>query len=170
MKRLILMRHAKTEAWHEGIDDHGRALTPRGHEDAVRIGHALKDTNWIPDMLLVSTARRAKETWRALEPLFGAAGHVSLERLYLTGIRGLEETIAEYEVHETLMVIGHNPGMHDLARSITRNAGSQNHHAALKLSEKMPTGATALFEADTDGAFNSILLKLYDFLKPKTLR
>ena len=170
MKRLILMRHAKTEAWHEGIDDHGRALTTRGHADATRIGETLKSQDWIPDIVLVSTARRARETWLELQPIFDGAAHTSLDELYLTGVRGLEDIIRDVPRSDTLMIIGHNPGIHDLAREITRQAGSHDHHASLVLSEKMPTGAAALFEANEDGSFQYSTFKLHAFIRPKELK
>lgn len=170
MKRLILMRHAKTESWHEGIDDHGRALTTRGHTDAVQIAHMLKRENWLPDIALVSTARRARETWLAMDSVFENTAHKSLERLYLTGLRGLEETIEDTADTSTLMIIGHNPGIHDLAQEITRQAGTLDHHAALKLSAKMPTGAAALFEAREEGPYVPTRLKLHHFIRPKELR
>ena len=59
MKRLILMRHAKTEPFGEGIDDFGRALTEQGHSDAARIAEELVALGWSPERILVSTARRA---------------------------------------------------------------------------------------------------------------
>ena len=70
MKRLILMRHAKTETWTEGLDDFGRALTDRGHEDAARMAQELVDMGWSPERILVSTARRARETCSDVARIF----------------------------------------------------------------------------------------------------
>ena len=60
MKRLILMRHAKTEPWDELIDDHGRALTDVGHQAADVICAALQTSGWAPDKAVVSSARRTR--------------------------------------------------------------------------------------------------------------
>jgi len=170
MKRLILMRHAKTEAWNEGIDDHGRALTSRGHEDADLLGEALMTRGWQPSLALISTARRAKETWAHLMITFEGSDHRFMEDLYLTGTRGLMDVISSNDGAETLMLVGHNPGMHDCAVEIMREGGGRDHHAALTLAAKMPTGAAALFEAAEDGAFLPQHFRLVDFLKPKDLR
>jgi len=170
MKRLILMRHAKTEAWNEGIDDHGRALTERGHQDADLMAEALVSRGWVPGLALVSTARRAKETWAHLTPAFEASEHRFMEDLYLSGMRGLLDTITQHDGVSTLMLVAHNPGMHDCAVEIMRQGGGRDHHAALTLSAKMPTGAAALFEAEEDAAFLSQNFRLVDFIKPKDLR
>ena len=69
MKRLIVMRHAKTEDWAEGIDDHGRALTERGRLDAANVGREIIAKDWTPDFVAVSSARRAKETWNYAQAL-----------------------------------------------------------------------------------------------------
>ena len=71
MQRLILMRHAKTEPWTEGIDDHARALTPVGHEAAAAMASALKAEGWVPEKAIISTARRTRETWVHLSDVFG---------------------------------------------------------------------------------------------------
>ena len=61
MKRLILMRPAKTEPWSEGIADHARALTPVGHEAAAAMAAMLKSEGWSPQKAIVSTARRTPQ-------------------------------------------------------------------------------------------------------------
>ena len=170
MQRLILMRHAKTEPWYEGTDDHGRALTRRGHSDAVLIGEALCQADWRPDLVLVSTARRARETWLDLAPLFGNPTHQSLETLYLTGLHGLRDIIGETRQADCLRIIGHNPGLHDLAQEFVRKAGSRNHNAAKKLSQKMPTGAAALFSCDANDDAHLPVCRLEAFLWPRALR
>ncbi|MEL8054735.1 MAG: histidine phosphatase family protein [Pseudomonadota bacterium] len=167
MKRLILMRHAKTEPWTEGIDDHGRALTKSGHGAAARMGSALKNLDWTPDLALVSTARRTRETARYFEDIFPACQLNHHDSLYLAGERGLADIISDHDGTGTLMVIGHNPGMHDLAVSIMRASGSADHRAAMRLAAKMPTGACALYESKEDGAFLPVHFILQNFLRPK---
>ena len=169
MKRLILMRHAKTEPWTEGIDDHGRALTPVGHEDAVRMAAALTAEGWVPDRALVSSARRTRETWSHLSPGLARCEVLVDEALYLAGERGIADFIAEADGASTLLIIGHNPGMHDLAVRLVREAGSSDHQAAMRIAAKFPTGAAALFEAEDDGAFVPATLRLQAFLRPKDL-
>lgn len=167
MKRLILMRHAKTEPWTEGIDDHARALTPIGHEAAQVIGMALKDEGWSPNKAIISTARRTRETWSHLADVFGACDMVLEDDLYLAGERGIVDLICDHDGSRTLMIVGHNPGLHDLALSILREAGSIDHQAARRVAAKLPTGAAVMFEAIEDGAFVPVHFKLHNFMKPK---
>lgn len=167
MKRLILMRHAKTEPWTEGIDDHGRALTEGGHESAARIGQALTSIGWAPEHALISTARRTRETWTHLSTFFPACKAVFDPGLYLAGERGIADLISDYDGQGTLILVGHNPGMHDLAVSLVRESGSRDHQAALRLASKMPTGGCALFESEEDGAFLPVHFRLQAFFRPK---
>ena len=170
MKRLILQRHAKTEPWYEGVDDHGRALTERGHADAVRVAEALKRIGWIPDFALVSSARRARETWLNAKTILSEVPSETRETLYLAGASEIESLISEHSNHEVLLAIGHNPGFHDLARQILGVAGSLTHQAALQLTEKFPTGCAALFEAEEDMVFYPASFKLVKVIRPKELR
>lgn len=169
MKRLILMRHAKTEPWTEGIDDHGRALTALGHDAAKAMARALKSEGWTPDKAVVSTARRTRETWTHLAELFGTCDMVLEEELYLAGERGIADIISAHDGAGTLMILGHNPGLHDLSLHILREAGSADHQASIRIAAKMPTGAAVLFEATEDGAFRPVHFRLQNFIKPKDL-
>ncbi len=169
MKRLILMRHAKTEPWTEGIDDHGRKLTPNGHIAASAIAIALQDAGWVPDRALISSARRTRETWAHVSQVFKTCEGEFDEGLYLAGARGIMDYILDAEAGgvSTLLVVGHNPGMHDLAVRLLREAGSGDHQAAIRVSAKMPTGAAAMFEADQDGAFVPLHFRLQNFIRPR---
>ncbi len=170
MKRLILMRHAKTEPWGEGIDDFGRALTPQGHADARRMAEALVQTGWIPERILVSSARRARETCAEVAAVIPGERVRPMEALYLTGIRGLRDAIADHDKAATLMVIGHNPGMHDFALSLLHAAGARDPRAGDRLLEKFPTSCLALFEADADGPFAPERFALVAVLRAKDFR
>lgn len=167
MKRLILMRHAKTEPWTEGIDDFARALTPVGHEAAETMAKALKGEGWSPEKAVLSTARRTRETWSHLSDVFGACEMVLEDDLYLAGERGISDIISNHDGARTLIIIGHNPGLHDLAVSLLREAGSVDHQASIRISAKLPTGGVVMFEAAEDGAFVPAQFKLQNFMKPK---
>ncbi|MEL6825115.1 MAG: histidine phosphatase family protein [Pseudomonadota bacterium] len=167
MQRLILMRHAKTEPWTEGVDDHARALTPVGHEAAAAMAVALKTEGWAPERAVVSTARRTRETWVHLSAVFESCEMILEEDLYLAGERGVSDLIADHDGARTLIIISHNPGLHDLSLSILRAAGSRDHQAAIRIASKLPTGAAVLFEADEDGAFVPAHFRLRNFIKPK---
>jgi len=167
MKRLILMRHAKTEPWTEGIDDFARALTPVGHEAAETMARALKGEGWSPEKAVLSTARRTRETWSHLSGVFGACEMVLEDDLYLAGERGIADIITEHDGARTLIIIGHNPGLHDLAVSLLREAGSVDHQASIRIAAKLPTGGVVMFEAAEDGAFVPSQFKLQNYMKPK---
>ena len=167
MKRLILMRHAKTEAWTVGVDDHGRALTPGGHEAAASMAAILVDEGWIPDRAVLSTSRRTRETWSHLSKAMPDCSHVIEGDLYLAGERGISDVICDHDGVKTLLIIGHNPGLHDLCLQIMREAGSSDHQSAMRLAGKLPTGAIALFEAEEDGAFIPSQFRLKNFIRPK---
>lgn len=171
MQRLIAMRHAKTEAWYEGVDDHGRALTERGHEDAARIAEAIAQEGWRADLALVSTARRARETWNAMRPLHKGAGVKLLDDLYLAS-PGILADLVEAHAGEggSVILVGHNPGIHDFARDIARLGGGGDTQMLARLREKFPTGAAALFEAGEDGPFVPALFRLVELFRPKDLR
>lgn len=170
MKRLVLMRHAKTEPWSEGIDDFGRALTPLGHADAKRMAEELVALGWSPERILVSSARRARETCAEAALVFDGEKVRPMESLYLTGVRGLSEAVSQNDGAATLMVIGHNPGLHDFALTILRESGSLDHRASSRLNEKFPTCCAALFEADEDGPFVPMHFRLVQVLRAKDLR
>ena len=166
MQRLILMRHAKTEPWSEGIDDHARALTPIGHEAARAMGQALKAEGWTPAKAIVSTARRTRETWSHLSKIFGTSEMVLEEDLYLAGERGIADIIADQAGASSLIIIGHNPGLHDLALSILREAGSRDHQAAIRIAAKLQFVGTKRFAQACLRSFPSLwdFLELHNFL------
>lgn len=170
MRRLILMRHAKTEPWTEGVDDFGRALLGQGVSDARNIGMDIVARGWSPQQILVSTARRARETCSEIAKIVEGEKVRPMESLYLSGVRGIEDVVTQNEGTETLMVIGHNPGLHDFALSILRHAGSREHNLAHRLSAKFPTGCCAFFEAETNGTFVAAAFKLTEVIRAKDLR
>lgn len=170
MKRLILMRHAKTEPWSEGIDDFGRALIPQGHGDAKRMAEELVALGWGPDRILVSSARRARETCSEVASVVTCGKVRPMESLYLTGVRGLNEAVAQNDRAATLMVIGHNPGLHDFALAILREGGAEDHRASLRLNDKFPTSCAALFEASRNETFVPAQFRLVRVLRAKDFR
>ncbi|MCA8899842.1 MAG: histidine phosphatase family protein [Hyphomonas sp.] len=170
MKRLILMRHAKTEPYGEGIDDFARALTDQGHSDARRIAEEIVAMGWSPERILVSTARRARETCSEAAKVFEGEKVRPMESLYLCGVRGLADAVGQNDGAGTLMVIGHNPGIHDFALDILRDGGSLDHYASLRLSEKFPTSCVAMFEREEDGPFRPAAFRLSGLLRAKDYR
>jgi phosphohistidine phosphatase len=171
MKRLLLMRHAKTENWYQGTDDEGRALVARGWADARLVGEALLARGWVPNHVLVSTARRTRETWSALSEFMPQISHDVLEDLYLsTKERLLDLALRALEETETLLVIGHNPGVHELASDLAEAHSGSDYDGLKLLERKMPTCAVALFGDDETGAPLDMALRLVEFITVKPLR
>jgi phosphohistidine phosphatase len=167
MQRLILMRHAKTEPWAEGMDDFGRALLPRGHEDAGLMAKALAEAGWIPEQILISPSRRTRETAAHVCAVFTGERVRAVEALYLAGIADIEAALGAATA-ECVMIIGHNPGLHDYALLLTEKGGADYLPDRARLIEKFPTSCAAVFEraqAEEGGA-----LKLAGVLRAAELR
>jgi phosphohistidine phosphatase len=146
MKRLTLLRHAKTEAQHSGQDDWARELEPRGKKDAPEMAHRLRDRKLKPDRIITSPAVRALATANifAKELHVAAARLVQDERLYLAAPKVIREVIRELGGTDPhLMIVGHNPGLTEFADRISAEREIDN----------MPTCAiyTLEFELDTWG-------------------
>jgi phosphohistidine phosphatase len=122
LKRLTLIRHAKSSWKDAGIADFERTLNERGERDAPRMGRRIADAGKPPELLLASPARRAARTAELIAERLGArAPRVEYERaLYLATpdqlldvIRGLDDDVR----HAAL--VGHNPGLTELAEQLT---------------------------------------------------
>jgi phosphohistidine phosphatase len=150
MKRLILMRHGKAERSNAG-GDFERALTDRGLADAALMGRLLVDEGLTPDLALVSAARRTQQTWAQVSAAFPTAKSVSLRPLYHAGAeRILFEVDAHGEGGDTLMVVGHNPGLHELTIGLLRQGGAGSALVA-RAESRFPTSTVAAFTIDDYG-------------------
>jgi len=148
MKRLILFRHGKAEHTSTSGKDFDRALTERGREDARLVAEALARHGVVPDLVLVSEAARTQATWAAAQPAFPKP-RVRVERaLYQADAKTLLQT-AEREAGGSIMIVTHNPGVHELALQLAEDAGDQALKAKLELG--FPTAAAAVIDFETDG-------------------
>lgn len=143
MRRLILLRHAKSD-WPEGVRDEERPLAPRGRAAAPRIGADIARNGPVPARTVVSPARRTQETWDLVR---GALGTVEAEtdaRIYDASAKTLLAVIRELpDAAETVLLVGHNPGVQDLARHLI---GQGERADVARLSAKYPTAALAVLE------------------------
>lgn len=115
-RRIVLLRHAKSD--HPvGMGDHERPLAERGRSDAPAAGRWLVESGIVPDLCLCSTATRTRETWKlAARELPKHPTTVYEDRIYDASHRALITLLQETaDDVETLVVVGHNPGMHYLA-------------------------------------------------------
>jgi phosphohistidine phosphatase len=146
---LHLLRHAKSSWDDPGQDDHDRPLNARGRKAAKGMGRFLAREGPLPVRVLCSTATRARETWERVRPGLEAAGHppaVDFERrLYLATAGELLARVQACADESCLLVVAHNPGTEDLARSL---AGSGDEEAWRRMREKYPTGGLATFAFD----------------------
>ena len=146
MRQLLLLRHAKSSWDDPRLSDHARPLNTRGRRAAAAMARAMRDLGLAPDIVMVSSARRTLQTLEALAPLEGPPVVVPMDDLYLASwsslldtIRGLPETV------RSLLLIGHNPGLHDLALALAGTASMAAGGDALRLAEGYPTGSLAEF-------------------------
>lgn len=165
MKRLGLLRHAKSDWGDPSLDDFDRPLNARGREAAERMGREWCKLGLDYDLALVSTARRASETFALLERHWGRGSEVRPEpKLYRASADRLLAVIAEAPATaEALLVVGHNPGLHDLS---LRLAGSDSASAAL--AGKLPTASLVEVALDIEswGQAGSAEGSLLRFLRP----
>jgi phosphohistidine phosphatase len=145
MRQLLLLRHAKSSWDDPRLSDHARPLNARGRRAAGAMADAMRELGLAPDLVLVSSARRTLQTLEALAPLDGNPLVEPMDDLYLAPWQRLMEAL--HKVPETVrsaLLIGHNPGLHDLALALIGPAGATA-GAALRLAEGYPTGALAEF-------------------------
>lgn len=111
MKRLIVLRHAKS-AWDTAApDDHARPLSKRGKRDAPRIGEELARLGHCPTLVITSTAKRARDTWKRMKGALPDAEEVRTRDLYMAGLSDVRRAVVERgEGHDVVAVVGHNPG------------------------------------------------------------
>jgi phosphohistidine phosphatase len=142
MKRLLLLRHAKSSWDGPAGEDHERPLNRRGEKAAERIGAWLRERRITPDLVLCSTAKRTRQTLDGLMPFAGATPAVELlPSLYLAAPPAILERIRKVpDENDSVMVIGHNPGFEQLA---TLLAGDGEAVALAQLAKKFPTGTLA---------------------------
>lgn len=116
-RRLVLLRHAKSD-WPD-VADHDRPLAKRGRRDAPRVGRWLRRSGYVPDAVVCSTARRARETWDLVAE--GLAGACAVPpryepRVYEATVLGLLMLVREFPGDQrTVLIVGHNPGLAELA-------------------------------------------------------
>jgi phosphohistidine phosphatase len=169
MKTLLLLRHAKSSWDDDSLPDHRRPLAPRGRRAAPAVAEHLRRLDVLPDLVLSSTSQRTRQTIElALEELDEPMVEFD-EALYLAGPSQMLRSIRATDDHvDTLMMVGHNPGMHEIAIALTDRDPST---AAARLDAKFPTAAVAVVEFDVD-RWEDVgpgLGRLAHFVRPKDL-
>lgn len=175
MKRLILLRHAKAVPLGPELEDHDRVLAERGRLEAVRMAQFLREEGSLPDLVLCSTAARTRQTLELMQGEWGSTLVVrEIPELYLARWLTIVNLIRQVrERAETLMVVGHNPGLEEAARILARppqDAKTRKLHQLLQ--GEYPTAAMSIFEFEIDpwSAVDRGEGELSAFVRPRDLR
>ena len=122
MKRLLILRHAKSSWSDASLDDWQRPLNERGRRDAPRVGELLRDRSLVPDLIITSDAVRARTTAQAVAKAAGYAREIVVDpSLYharpedvIAVLNGVPD-----EAAGTVLIVGHNPGLEELVTQLT---------------------------------------------------
>jgi len=149
MLRLFLLRHAKS-AWPKNVADRDRPLAERGRQAAPLIGRHMVSAGYRPDFALVSIATRTRQTFALVDQVLKVPRHAVTPAIYGAGAEQLLELMRGLpDDHRAAMLVGHNPGMSDLAVLLTDEMASDD-DAMQRLSTKYPTAGLAVFELEAE--------------------
>jgi phosphohistidine phosphatase len=170
MRRLLLFRHAQAERAVPGIPDRERALIERGRKDAARIGLYMASHALTPELAILSPAVRVQQTWKQTAAAFSPEPPaVTADALYDATAHAILALIKETPAPaRSLLVVGHNPGLHDLALMLV---ASGDVDARERLREKLPTSALAIvdFAFDDWNGLHPQSGRLERFVSPRML-
>lgn len=172
MRQLLILRHAKSSWDDPQLSDHARPLNARGRKSADAMRHAMRELGLAPDLVLVSSARRTLQTLETLEPWDEQPLIEPMDQLYLADASQLLGVLREVsETVRAVLLIGHNPGLHDLAMLLVgRTAMETQSNNINRLAEGYPTGA--LTEFSIVGPWSQLAEgggRLLRFLAPRDL-
>lgn len=145
MANLYLLRHAKSDWEDMTVSDHDRPLSPRGVKAAAKMGRALARQGTAPEIVLCSTALRARETLELVMQAGDLAWPVQFEpALYGASVQAILSIVrADAGAFHRALLVGHNPGFHYVARHLVYTGDSE---LLTALDYKYPTGAFADIE------------------------
>jgi phosphohistidine phosphatase len=165
----MLLRHAKTERAGPGDRDRDRKLMKRGRTDAAMIGAFMAHHGLVPDIALVSPAARAQETWTLVAACFAKAPRVVTDDcIYSATPEKLIGVIGETRKAHALIVVGHNPSLHDLAVQLIASGDAA---ARKQLNEKLPTSGLVVIDLPFDdwAALHAHAGRLERFVSPRLI-
>ena len=174
MKRLLLFRHAKAVGQASKSGDRGRPLNERGRADAPKMAVAMQHAGYLPDLVFCSPATRTVETWENAAPELDEKPELSfVDALYLASPKTIAQIVrAAPSRSNTLLVLGHNPGLEEFAQAAVRRPQSDRERDRLEsLKNKFPTAALAVIDFDVND-WNDVAIgsgALVDFIRPKQL-
>lgn len=147
MKTLLLLRHAKSSWTDPQLNDFDRPLARRGRIAASAVGRYLAEAGLVPDLIICSAAQRTRETLALLLPSLPGEMRVEVETgLYEADPQDILDRVQRIaDGVERVLVVGHNPGMEQLADELT---ASGDESARSRMAEKFPTAALAVITFD----------------------
>jgi len=170
MRRLLLFRHSTAERAEPGESDQDRPLSAEGRADAAAMGAYFASHSFDLDRALVSPSTRTRETWRQLAvALRGPWEPVFDERIYNAAALTLMAVLKQQpEDSRTLLLIGHNPGLHELATMLVATGDVDTRE---ELRENFPTSGLAVidFALDSWTKLHPRSGRLERFVGPKTI-
>jgi phosphohistidine phosphatase len=162
MEVLILLRHGKAVGHEDAQSDRARGLTERGKREAALAGQHMAEAGLTPDKILVSSAVRTRETYQAASPNFTAAP-TFVDDLYMAGASSVWAHAAR-SGGKCVLVIGHNPGLHELAADLVAQA-HDNSKLGREIIGHLPTSGYAAFSL-TGSTLNGAGSKLLSAWRP----
>lgn len=166
MRRLYLLRHAKSSWDDPSMADEDRPLAPRGRRAAEVIALHLRQNGIAPELVMCSPSRRTRQTLELIAAALGDADAQLEPQVYGASATALLDVLHEVRDHvESVMLIGHNPGIQDLALTLAR-ASSE----VARVRKKFPTAALATLELDASWReLGPESAELVAYVKPKEL-
>jgi phosphohistidine phosphatase len=167
VKRLLLLRHAKSSWDDPSLDDHNRPLAPRGRRASALIAEHLRRARIGPVLVLCSSARRTRETLERVMPALDPV-EVRIEReLYGASSEGLLQRLREVpDEVESVMMVGHQPAIQELALHLA-GEGSELE----RVRAKFPTAALATLTFPGEWSeLGHRSAELFAYVKPKQLK
>ncbi len=145
MQRLILMRHGEAERPSPALEDFDRALDDEGRDESRSIGRALAKAGLGPDLIIASAARRTAQTAETVAEAFPGVTIETDNSLYLAGPSRLAQAIQDAAPRAAaLLLVGHNPGIHQYVLQLARQGGAPQTSSRSPL-ERFATGTAAVF-------------------------
>ena len=119
VRRLVIMRHAKSSWKDQNLDDHERPLNSRGRRDAPIVADAIFNRGWIPELILVSSSKRTLQTLEGMSHRMGKTPFEVRSGIYHATVIDLMEELEDMLDNGTTMIIGHNPGSEILVNHLS---------------------------------------------------
>ncbi|MFC3218672.1 histidine phosphatase family protein [Tianweitania populi] len=160
------MRHAKARFASPGMRDFDRPLEPIGQDDASAVGRDMAERNWMPDLVLCSTATRAQQTWDGCSAELSSVPTTRLiEDLYSADASGYVQIIQASGATQSLMLVGHNPMIEDVTLALV---SQDDPHAEQLRRSGFPTAGLAVIDFEDDIAnIQPGTGRLVEILKPE---